>query len=277
MGRGPPGLRPQDTDRAQRGVLHQPQAARHHAVPLAKGEPLRHLRLRPRQQLHIGSAGHGRGREAAGENRRRARGHGRQWQGCRTQGGGRDRRRGHERRAGLRRAQQRIGDPQRHPDNTQRQQHEHRQERGGDEAIPDRAEHKRDIQRPEVQAVEMAALQRLPGRRPPQGADKAGQRAQVGLQPPAKHIRGARHKVLRPLRRAQRDGAGAHTATAQRHERAQAAAPAHHQGQRLQTGRKGGHGVARANACATTRKVCRPNTRTCSETRCSSWPRPTRT
>ena len=131
MGRGASGLRSQDPDRPTGTILHQQEAGRYQALPLACRERVRHLCLRSCEQLSIGSPGYGRCSQARRE----------EGPSC----GGRHRRRSHERRTGLRRSEQRLIESQRPADHPQRQQYVDRPLGGWHEAVSAEPEHQRDL------------------------------------------------------------------------------------------------------------------------------------
>ncbi len=165
MGCGASGLRPQDTDGKAGAVQDEPQAARHHALPLAEGKRVRHVHLRTCLKQHLGGLGNGSSEPAVNGQGLTAK-----------KGGGRDWRRRDERRAGIRRTQQRIVVAQRPAHHPQRQQHVDRPFGGRHEGIPHQPEHQRDLQPAALQSLQMAQPQGVSGRRPPQRTHPTEQR-----------------------------------------------------------------------------------------------------
>ena len=195
LGRGASVVRPQAAHRPARLLRLHPHLRRTVRVPVPRREPVRRLRHGAQQQLGERRRGHG-GRRASG------------------QGGGRHRRRGPDRRHGLRGPQPRrapghpgAGDPE-------RQHHVHREERRRHERLPLPPAHRPDAlslpARHGAAAAEAARRGRPHGRRgrAAEGQHQGGPGAGDALRGPGLHVRG-RHRRPR-----HRGAAGEHQALA---------------------------------------------------------------
>ena len=164
----------------------------------------------------------------------------------RPQGGDRHRRRQHERRTGLRGAEQCLVHAERPAHHPERQRHGHRPQRGRHETVPLQPHHEQPLQPAALQDVAHPLQDGHPQRRAAQGSHPLCQQPEVHGRPAAEHLRRHEHPILRAHRRTRREESGPRAPRYQGPEGPQDTSPAHHQGQGLRAGRKRSRRVARA-------------------------------
>lgn len=259
LGRGTPDLSPQNHHRPPRGLPPQAAAGGHQRLPAHGRERVRRLRRGPRLGLDFGRLRHGQGRRAAGRA---------------AQGGGRHRRRRHDGRSGLRGAQQRRGEQGHRPaGDSQRQQHGHRPGHRRAEELPAQDFDLGPLQPPQAAALGRAVAYAAAAAPLPED----GQRHQAGAAQQEQPLREPQLPLLRPGRRPQPQGAGAHAARPARHRRPEAAPRHDGQGQGLPAGRARPARMARPGAStsirasASSHRRARRATRMSSARRSSTW------
>ena len=215
MGRGAPDLCPQDHHGPPRSVQNQAPAGGHQRLPAHVRERIRRFRRGTRLGVDLGGLRHGQGGRTAGRE---------------VSGRGGHRRRFDDRRAGLRRAEQRRGQQAHQPaGDSERQQHGDRSGHGRAEKLPAQDFDFGPLQPLQATVVGHPFAYAAPAASLPEG----GQRRQAGAAQQEQSVRKSQFPLFRTRGRPQPQGIGADASRAARYRRTQTAARHDRKGQGL--------------------------------------------